>query len=86
MACRYFDDARMARCMAVAGLLVPTHHEREHYCRTDGHEACPTYRLYQLRGRPLSQEAYYALWVPPAPPVEPQIEGDSEEQPQPAPV
>jgi hypothetical protein len=83
MACRFFDDARLARCTAVAGLLVPTHHERERYCRTDGEEACPTYRLYQLRGGPLSQDAYYALWLPPAPPL---IDADDAEAPPPLPV
>jgi hypothetical protein len=67
MACEFFDGARLARCLAVAGLLIPTHHERERYCRGDGSAACPTYRLYQVGGRPVSQEAYYALWLPPAP-------------------
>jgi hypothetical protein len=76
MACRFFDDARMARCTAVAGLLVPTHHEREHYCRSDGWQHCPTYHLYQLRGRELDQESYYALWVPPS---EPAFEADDTE-------
>jgi hypothetical protein len=67
MACEFFDDGRLARCNAVSGLLIPSHHERERYCRTDESAACPTYRLYQLRGGPLPQDAYYALWVPPVP-------------------
>lgn len=67
MACEFFDDGRLARCAAVKGLLIPSHHERERYCRTDGSAGCPTYKLYQLRGGPLPQDAYYALWVPPAP-------------------
>jgi len=67
MACECFDDERMARCTAVVGEVVPSHHEREHYCRSDGHEGCPTYRLYRLRGARLSQEAYFALWVTPVP-------------------
>lgn len=67
MACECFDDGRLPRCTAVAGLLIPTLHERERYCRTDGGSECPTYKLYQLRGAPLPQDAYYALWVAPAP-------------------
>ncbi len=67
MACELFDDGRLARCNAVAGLLIPSHHERERYCRSDENHACPTYRLYQLRGTQLPQEVYYALWVPPVP-------------------
>lgn len=69
MACEFFDDGRLVRCAAVAGLLIPSHHERERYCRTDGNIACPTYQLHRLRGGPLPQEAYYALWLPPAPGV-----------------
>jgi hypothetical protein len=68
MACEFFDDGRLARCTAVDGLLIPSHHEREHYCRTDGSAACPTLALYRLRGAPISQESYYAQWLPPAPP------------------
>jgi hypothetical protein len=67
MACEFFDDGRLARCTAVSGLLIPSHHERERYCRTDGSSECPTFRLYQLRRAPLPQDAYYALWVPPVP-------------------
>ncbi len=67
MACELFDDGRLARCNAVAGLLIPSHHERERYCRSDENRDCPTYRLYQVRGTPLPQEVYYALWVAPAP-------------------
>jgi hypothetical protein len=67
MACELFDEGRLARCAAVAGLLIPSHHEREKYCRTDENRDCPTRKMYQLRGGPLPQEAYYALWVPPVP-------------------
>jgi hypothetical protein len=52
-------------------LLIPSHHERERYCRTDGNKACPTFKLYQLHGAPVPQESYYALWVPPAPSTPP---------------
>ena len=68
MACEFFDDGRLARCTAVDGLLIPSHHERERYCRTDGNEGCPTFQLYQLRRAPISQDQYYAQWLPPAPP------------------
>jgi hypothetical protein len=77
MACEFFDDGRLARCSAVSGLLIPSHHEREKYCRTDENASCPTYRLYQLRGAQIPQEAYYAIWVPPVParaPGEPAVE------------
>ena len=67
MACEFFDDGKLARCSAVSGLLIPTHHERERYCHSDDSQACPTYRLYQLRGEPVPQSAYYALWLAPAP-------------------
>ena len=52
---------------AVCRLLIPSHHEREKYSRTDGSAECPTFKLYQLHQRPVPQEQYYSLWVPPAP-------------------
>ena len=67
MACPHFEDGRFARCKAVSGQHIPTCHERERYCRSDENAACPTYRLVQLRGAPLPQDAYYALWLPPVP-------------------
>ena len=67
MACELFEDGRLARCGAVEGLLIPSHHEREHYCRTDGNAACPTRKLYEQRGGPVTQAMYYAQWIPPAP-------------------
>jgi hypothetical protein len=67
MACEFFDDGRLARCSAVCGLLIPTLHERERYCRGDENAACPTYRLRQELGEPIPQSAYYALWLAPAP-------------------
>jgi hypothetical protein len=67
MACEFFDEGRLARCAAVSGLLIPSHYERERYCRTDGNCDCPTFKLRQLRGAPLPQAEYYALWVAPAP-------------------
>jgi hypothetical protein len=67
MACECFEDGRLARCRAVAGTLIPSHYERETYCRSDGSGNCPTFRLYQLRRAPLPQDLYYSLWIPPAP-------------------
>jgi hypothetical protein len=64
MRCEHFEEGRGVRCRAVEGLLVPTHHERERYCATDGAERCPTRRLYHLRSRPISQADYYAQWIP----------------------
>jgi hypothetical protein len=81
MACECFEEGRVTRCGAVVGTLIPSHHEREHYCRTDG-KACPTYQLYQLRRTPISQESYYGLWLPPA--ATPRVEGDA--TPAPAPL
>ncbi len=71
MGCPCFEDRRLARCSAVSGVLIPTHYERERYCRTDEHEACPTYRLYRLRRAPIPQEQYYSLWVVPVPSAPP---------------
>lgn len=67
MACECFEEGRVTRCRAVVGTLIPTVHERENYCRSDGSNQCPTYKLFQLRRAPLTQEAYYGLWMPPAP-------------------
>jgi hypothetical protein len=79
MACECFEDKKLARCTAVTGLLIPSHHERERYCRGDGNHDCPTYRLYKLRGTRLSQDAYYALWLPPVP--DPPAPADEAEHP-----
>jgi hypothetical protein len=62
-----FEDRKLCRCRAVRGLLVPSLHERERYCRSDEPGRCPTVRAYLDRGAPLSQAAYYALWIPPRP-------------------
>lgn len=67
MACEFFDDGRLARCGAVDGLCIPSHHERERYCRTDESAACPTFKLYQISHAPIAQQAYYAQWLPPVP-------------------
>lgn len=66
MACECFENGRVARCRAVSGMLIPSHYERETFCRTDESASCPTLRLFQLRRAPLTQEQYYGLWMPPA--------------------
>ncbi len=72
MACEHFEEGRITRCRAVAGTLIPSHHERERYCRAADPSRCPTRTLFdRLRVGPLPQEAYYALWVPFASPAEP---------------
>jgi hypothetical protein len=53
----------------VAGTLIPSHHERERYCRGAASRECPTFKLFQIAGAPVSQQAYYALWLPPPPPA-----------------
>ena len=65
MACPFFRDGRLTSCLAVEGVLIPSHHERERYCRTEGEDRCPTLRLYRLRRRPIPQADYYALWIAP---------------------
>jgi hypothetical protein len=80
MACIHFEEnGRATRCRAVEGTLIPSHFERERYCHGDENRTCPTQRLYQLRGTPLSQEVYYRLWIAepddwhvPAQPAQPQ--------------
>jgi hypothetical protein len=64
MACQYFEDNRICRCSAVRGLLTPSLYERERFCRGDAPDRCPTFRLRVLRGEPLPEEVYYALWLP----------------------
>lgn len=67
MACPLFEDGRSPRCAAVSGNHVPTCHERERYCRSDESFSCPTYRLQQLRGSAVPEEAHFALWTTPVP-------------------
>ena len=63
MACRYFEEGTLCRCGAVRGLLVPSIHERERFCHGDP-SRCPTRYQRELRGEPLPEEVYYALWLP----------------------
>ena len=64
MACSYFLETQLCRCTAVRGLLVPSLHERERYCRSDEPERCPTWRARARRSAALPEEVYYALWLP----------------------
>ena len=73
MACQCLEDGRNVRCNAVSGELIPSLHEREHYCRSNTNYAtCPTFQLYRRVARQLAQEEYYALWtLPDLPPIRP---------------
>ena len=67
MACHHFVDGRLCHCLAVRGFMVPSLHEREHFCRDGQPGACPTYQIYAQRNGPLPLDMYYGLWtVPPA--------------------
>jgi hypothetical protein len=64
MACPHFEEGTLCRCAAVRGFLVPSLHERERFCRSDGFRRCRTFCARALRDTPLPQEVYYALWLP----------------------
>jgi hypothetical protein len=70
MSCPLYVNERLPRCAAVEGAVVPSLHERERFCRT-AETRCPTYALYGIRRRPISEDAYLALWLPPLPASEP---------------
>jgi hypothetical protein len=64
MACELLDEGRLTRCRAVDGLIIPSLHERERYCWNDeDRDSCPTYRLFAVHRRPISEDAYYAQWM-----------------------
>jgi hypothetical protein len=64
VACRHYSDRRQANCAAVRGGVIPSLFERERFCLGGGAErVCPTYRLCEERGAPISAEQYFALWV-----------------------
>jgi hypothetical protein len=65
MPCAYLVDDPRCRCAAVSGTIIPTLHERERYCRGDHQDRCPTLRAYRVAGAPISEETYYAIWIPP---------------------
>jgi hypothetical protein len=67
MSCPHLIEDRLTRCDAVSGILVPTIHERERFCRSaEACRRCPTLLAYERRGARLPQEVYYAIWLPPA--------------------
>lgn len=67
MPCTHFIDGALCRCAAVRGLLVPSLHERERFCRSDEPERCPTWRARSHRADAMPEEVYYALWLPALP-------------------
>jgi hypothetical protein len=64
MSCRHFVAGRICRCAAVEELTVPSLYERERFC-TAAPERCPTYRLAERQGGPISLADYYDLWLAP---------------------
>jgi hypothetical protein len=65
MTCALFHGEPDCRCGAVRGRHVPTHYERDHYCRSQP-EDCPTLRLHRYCGRLLSEDEYLEIWLPEA--------------------
>ena len=64
MACGYLaTEQGLCRCRAVRGLVTPSLHERERFCRNEP-ARCPTYQLRARRDEALPEEVYYALWLP----------------------
>jgi len=84
MACECLEEGRRVKCKAVDGDLVPSLHERERYCRSDGNfTRCPTFQVFRLNQRRLAQAEYYALWtelelppISPRPPTPHRVEGE----------
>lgn len=66
MPCEQLEQGYLICCKAVSGVLIPSIHERERYCRSDeNHSQCPTLQSFQRAQRPLAQAEYYALWTVP---------------------
>lgn len=57
----------MSRCQAIDAPVTPTLHQREQFCRAEIYGHCPTLRLMLRLGRPLQEEEYWSIWMPPAP-------------------
>jgi hypothetical protein len=66
MPCPLYGAAR-ATCAAVGDELMPTLHERERFCCSDEYAHCPTLRAMLRLRRPLREDEYLAIWMPPAP-------------------
>jgi hypothetical protein len=64
MACPLFAKrGNRCSCLAVRGEVTPTLHERESYCSTIWHQACPTFVARLRKGRALSESEYMAVWT-----------------------
>ena len=65
MACGYLATEKgLCRCVAVRGLVTPSLHERERFCRSDDPARCPTFRLRAKTDEALSEDTYYRVWLP----------------------
>ena len=65
MACGYLaNEQGLCRCRAVRGLVTPSLHERERFCRSSEPARCPTFQLRTQRGETLPEEVYYSFWMP----------------------
>lgn len=67
MGCPLLEKSRLERCHAVQTEVIPTLHEREQYCHSEGYARCPTLRLMLQLHRALQEQEYLELWIPPAP-------------------
>ncbi|MDB4968085.1 MAG: hypothetical protein JWN44_3774 [Myxococcales bacterium] len=67
MACPLFCEDKGARCRAISADVVPTIHERERFCRSADYGDCPTLRMMLRLRRPLSEDEYLAIYLPPVP-------------------
>jgi hypothetical protein len=64
MACPLFaKQGNRCSCLAVRGEVTPTLHERESFCSTIWHQACPMLVARLRKGRALSEPEYLALWM-----------------------
>ncbi len=64
MICEFFESNPYQSCRAVAGFHIPTLFERERYCVAGDQTLCPTFQLYSIRKRPLTDQEYLSLWAP----------------------
>ena len=64
MACPFYAKrGNRCSCLAVGGEVTPTLHEREIYCSTIWHQACPTLVARLRKGRALSEPEHFAVWT-----------------------
>jgi hypothetical protein len=67
MACPLYREERGARCRAISDDVVPSLHERERFCCSPEYGDCPTLRMMLRLRRPLTEDEYLAIYMPPAP-------------------